>query len=102
MRWFFYKTISKIFESLPVSFMYLLADIIGALAFKFWKRRREIGLKNLEIAYPEYSKQEREKILKKNFQHVASSFLEIFKIPSLKKTGTKYLILKTKKLWIKL
>ena len=84
MRWFLYRTLSRILELLPVKFMYILADIIGATAFKVWKRRREIGLKNLQIAYPESSKEERKRILKKNFQHVASSFLEIFKIPSLK------------------
>jgi len=89
MRWFLYRSISRILESLPVSFMYILADITGSIVFKVWKRRREIGLKNLKIVFPESSKSEREKMLKKNFQHVASNFFEIFKIPSLKNNWQK-------------
>ncbi len=84
MRRFFYSIISKILERIPLWVLYFISKLFGSIVYYSWKRRREIGLKNLKIAFPEKSEKERKKILKKNFQHIASSFFEIFKIPSLK------------------
>ena len=43
---------------LPWAIQHRLADLLGQMAFKYLKSRRETTLRNLEVCFPEWSAQE--------------------------------------------
>ncbi len=51
------------------------AKILGALAYKFNKKRRNISKVNLGLCFPERSEGELQKTVKRNFRHQARSIL---------------------------
>ncbi|MFH4416300.1 MAG: lipid A biosynthesis lauroyl acyltransferase [Neisseriaceae bacterium] len=61
---------------LPLFLLYWIAWPIGRLAYVFLKGRKHIGQVNLALCFPEKSPEERRKILKANFHHMAVMFLE--------------------------
>lgn len=50
-------------------------DLLGSLSYKIIKKRREIALYNLKLAFPEKEEKELEKIAKKSFQIMIKAFL---------------------------
>lgn len=56
-----------------------VGDVIGTLLYRLLKERREIGLANLEIAFPEKSGEEREIILKRCWRNISKDLLEVVK-----------------------
>ncbi len=61
---------------LPLRILHLLARFFGWIAFYLAKERRHVGEINLKLCFPDYSDQERARILRANFQHMAAFLLE--------------------------
>ncbi|MCP1771353.1 KDO2-lipid IV(A) lauroyltransferase [Neisseria perflava] len=63
-------------QLLPFKLIHLLADGAGWLAYYAVKPRRKVGLVNLQKCFPEWSGAEREKVLKRHFQHMGKLLFE--------------------------
>lgn len=60
----------------PLPVIARLGEAIGSLLFIYKKKRRRITLINLELCFPEWTAEERQRIAKKHFQYYARSVLE--------------------------
>lgn len=60
---------------LPFPLLRLAGAILGEVLFLLAGRRRQIGLRNLELCFPEFSPLERRRILRRHFRELASVFL---------------------------
>ena len=72
-----FKTILVIFKHLTFPVICRGGDLIGMLLYYFLRQRREIGLSNLRIAFPEKSTEECEAILKKCWRNISKDLLEV-------------------------
>ena len=61
---------------LPMRVIHKIARVIGFLAYYLARRRRKIGEINLALCFPEKTPQERTRILKQHFFHMAAMLLE--------------------------
>ncbi len=61
---------------LPLPVIARLGEAIGSLLFIYKKKRRRITLINLELCFPEWTAEKRQRIAKKHFQYYARSVLE--------------------------
>ncbi len=61
---------------LPLPVIARLGEAIGSLLFIYKKKRRRITLINLELCFPEWTAEERNRVAKKHFQNYARSVLE--------------------------
>ena len=68
---------------LPFPLLYLLSDAIAFLLTHVVHYRKEILRKNLAIAFPEKSENEREKIRKKFYRNLTDNFIESIKLLSI-------------------
>ena len=68
---------------LPFRVLHFFADVIYTLVFYVFKYRREVVIKNLEIAFPEKTAKERLKIAKQFYHNLIDSFIETIKFISI-------------------
>lgn len=61
----------------PLYFRYRFAEIAGILTYILVKKRREITLKNIRLAFPEKSEKEIKKIAINSFKNITKSFFEV-------------------------
>ena len=74
---FFVLIIYTFFRILPVNTASNFGSKIGSLLYKGMKKRNKIARRNLEIAFPNKTPVEREKILKDMWQHWGRFFAEM-------------------------
>jgi Kdo2-lipid IVA lauroyltransferase/acyltransferase len=67
---------------LPLRVLYILADGIYGLVFYVFKYRRDVVMKNLSLAFPEKTEEERRKIAKKFYRNLIDTFIESIKMVS--------------------
>ncbi len=60
---------------LPFSFLRLKGAILGEMMFRIMKRRRNIGLRNLQLCFPDRSEAEQQRILRRHFREMAAGLL---------------------------
>jgi KDO2-lipid IV(A) lauroyltransferase len=70
---------------LPLRILYFLADGIYGLVFYILKYRKQVALKNLSIAFPEKTEEERMQIAKKFYRNLIDTFVETIKMISVSK-----------------
>jgi len=68
---------------LPFRILYFFSDCIYALVFYVFKYRKDIVLKNISIAFPEKSDQERLAIAKAFYHNLIDTFIESLKFISI-------------------
>lgn len=61
----------------PEKMRFSFGNFLGNLTYKLIKKRREIALLNLQMAFPEKSQEEIEKIAKKSFKIMIKAFLSV-------------------------
>jgi len=61
---------------LPYPVIYRIGCGLGHLAQRFMKRRVKIANRNLELCFPDMGEQERERMLRKNFESVGMGLME--------------------------
>ena len=64
---------------LPLRVLYLLSDFAYVLVYHVLGYRKEVVLKNLSIAFPEKSKEEREKLARRFYRNFTDTFIETIK-----------------------
>lgn len=67
---------------LPLSVLYLFSSFIRFLLYHVFKYRREVVMKNLGIAFPEKTGQERKKIARDFYLNFTDTFVETIKLLS--------------------
>ncbi|HMD00707.1 MAG TPA: lysophospholipid acyltransferase family protein [Ferruginibacter sp.] len=70
---------------LPFFILYGISDAVAFLLYRVFKYRRDVVAKNIAIAFPEKSEEERKKIGKQFYQYFTDSFVEILKFISISK-----------------
>ena len=66
---------------LPRGLARAVGSAIGAIAFRALGRLRRVGLRNLELAFPEMTAQEREAILRSEYRNLGFLLAEFCKMP---------------------
>lgn len=67
-------------QILPYKTLLKIGKIFGYFGFIFSRRRRLIGLKNIQVCFPEKSQKEQEILLKQCFLHVGQGFIEMLMV----------------------
>ncbi len=68
---------------LPLRVLYFLSDVFHLLFFHVFKYRREVAMKNLAMAFPEKTEQERILIAKKFYRNMTDTLVETIKMLSV-------------------
>lgn len=85
LSYWFLRCLCFLLMLAPLRFTYLLARIIGSLAFHVFRFRRTVVLGNLEIALgSDMSRAQLERIGAESYRQTAMSFLELLIAPKLK------------------
>ncbi len=71
----------SVMRLLPRGLARAIGAMIGALAYRLLGRLRRVGLRNLELAYPEMAADEREAILRSEYRNLGLLLAEFCKMP---------------------
>jgi KDO2-lipid IV(A) lauroyltransferase len=63
-------------SKLPMRVMLFLGNSLGSIGFYLVRSRREVGLKNLSLCFPEMSEEEKNDIIRKHFKYLVNSGLQ--------------------------
>lgn len=77
-----------LFSLLPLRVLYFLSDCIYVLVYYVFKYRREVVMKNLQIAFPEKTEDEKKKIAKKFYHNLIDTFIETIKMITVSEKST--------------
>ena len=66
----------RVISWLPMSIIQVLGNIAGTIGYYNFKKRRNIGIKNLSLCFPDMTEQEKHKIIKEHFKYLMTSALE--------------------------
>ena len=78
----------KLLGSLPRSLARALGAGVGAAAFLLLKRLRSVGLRNLELAFPEKGIEDRERILRELYRNLGWLLAEFCLMPGYTRANT--------------
>lgn len=81
--YYFIYGILYLFSLLPFFILYHISDVVYALMYYVFGYRKKVVMKNLEIAFPEKTVQERKWIARRFYHNLADTFLEIIKLISV-------------------
>lgn len=62
---------------LPYPVLLQLGKLLGKLMYCFAKQRRHVAKRNLELCFPDWTEQERRRVLKENFESSGIAFFEM-------------------------
>jgi KDO2-lipid IV(A) lauroyltransferase len=82
----------RILAALPRSLARFIGAALGAVAFHAVPRLRKVGLKNLELAFPEKSAEERQQILRKLYRNLGWLLAEFCQMSSYTPENTQNFI----------
>ena len=80
-----YQIFSFTTRIIPDRLRYLIGITLGNLVFYGIKKRREIGINNLKMAFPELSDQAARELIKKSCHHLGLNLVEFTMLSYLKK-----------------
>lgn len=81
--YYLFRLFERIIFSIPLVFLYLIADLIFVLLYYFPGYRRKVVALNLRNAFPEKSEKELRIIARKFYRHLADLFIEVLKLNHL-------------------
>lgn len=68
-----------IFSRLPMRILYMISDVLFFMTYHLFGYRKEVVLKNISYAFPNYSLKEKEQLSKKFFKHFTDILMESVK-----------------------
>lgn len=74
--WFGFGLLAILVNLLPYSLLLKLGHTIGRIGMRFGQSRVHIARRNLELAFPEMSKDEVERIVEENFKNTGMALIE--------------------------
>jgi lauroyl/myristoyl acyltransferase len=78
-----YGWLTGLMASLPLSFGYLLASLLGEAHFRLFPKRRHAALANLAVVLPRATRRERLQIARRMMTHYNYMMFEFFRLPHL-------------------
>lgn len=72
-----------LFSKLPMRFLYAISDVLFVFVYHIFKYRKKVVLDNLNLVFPEKSKEVKQQISKKFFHHFTDLFMETIKAISI-------------------
>lgn len=63
------------FSMLPISILNKIGNILGVITYHILSERRRVGLLNLKLCFPEWSEEQRDKLIKEHFKELFKSGL---------------------------
>src|SRR5277367_2361779 len=78
----------RILGALPRSWARAAGAAIGAIAYPLLARLRNVGRRNLELAFPEKTSAEREQILRRLYRHLGWLLAEFCQMPRYTRENT--------------
>ena len=66
----------RLLSFLPISLTIVLGGALGSLGYYVARKRRNVGLKNLTLCFPEMSDTEKSSIIKEHFKYILTSGLQ--------------------------
>lgn len=66
----------KALSFLPIKWLRKLGDFLGIVGYKLAVSRRNIGMKNLSLCFPEMSNKKKQAIIRKHFKYLLTSIIE--------------------------
>jgi KDO2-lipid IV(A) lauroyltransferase len=66
----------RLLSYLPTPITRMLGSILGSLGYAIAKSRRNIGIKNLSLCFPDMTKTEKHRIIKEHFTYLVTSALQ--------------------------
>ncbi len=84
LEYFLLRGLAGIINALPIAYSTWIARRIGDLIFLFMRKRREVALRNLNIAYGDsLSIEEKKTIARESMRNFATSLMEFFRTPAM-------------------
>ncbi|WP_162047413.1 LpxL/LpxP family Kdo(2)-lipid IV(A) lauroyl/palmitoleoyl acyltransferase [Vibrio taketomensis] len=74
--WIGFGLLAIIVNILPYAVLFRLGRALGSLGMKYGKKRVHVTQRNLELAFPEKSEQERQAIVEDNFKNTGLALIE--------------------------
>src|ERR1051326_2570721 len=86
-------TVVRVLGGLPRPLSRAVASLIALLVYFLHFRLRSVGMRNLELAFPEKSKKERKKILRRFYFHLGRQLAEFCRFPNYTKQNISEVII---------
>lgn len=80
---YIFYSVNWLITLLPLGVLYVFSDLLFILLYYFPAYRRKVVMLNLENSFPEKSPEERRKIARKFYRHLADLFVETLKLTHL-------------------
>ena len=77
--------LSRIVRFLPLRTVHKTGFLLARMAYPVLKSRRNVALRNLQNAFPEMERAQRENIAVKSFEHITATFIELLWSPNYTK-----------------
>jgi Kdo2-lipid IVA lauroyltransferase/acyltransferase len=77
----------RLFRAMPRSLAHRAAHSLAWLAFHLASRQRRAGMRNLQLAFPSLTDEERSRILRGTFENLARLLVEFTHLPELNKNN---------------
>ena len=85
----FLQIISFFFQSIPRRFSLIFGRCIGLTIFYLYPIRKNIAIKNINIAFPNLAVSEKKEILKSSYKHFGMILVDFLRLPKIKKQHNK-------------
>lgn len=69
--------LAKYIARLPMPFLLFIGRMVGRVSYYLARRRRSIVERNIELAFPELSRNEQKRLVKENFQAMGMGMFEV-------------------------
>ena len=93
LQYLLVKSLACAVNAFPPGFATWHAHVLGDLFYFFLPKRQKTALANLGIAFPAMPLAEKKQIVRDTFRHLTASFIEFFRIPSVRKNAPSYFAL---------
>ena len=90
--YFILTLISLFFQLIPRRISLAFGRLIGKIIYHIYPVRKSIALSNLNIAFPNYSLNEKKYIIKKCYKHFGMVFVDFFCLPKYKRKQNNYIV----------
>lgn len=84
--------IIRLLSYLPTAVTMTLGSGLGFIGYHLIKKRRNVGIKNLSLCFPNMSEEEKHKIIKQHFKHLLTSGIEYGLVFYASKTRIKEMV----------
>ena len=86
------QIVSWAFQIFPRTLMLLVGRTLGSFFYYLIPLRKSIGMKNLEIAFPDWNSNKRKLLLHSSYRHYGMVLVDFFRLPKMKRMQDKIIV----------